>query len=240
MKKRLLTLTAVMILGGAPRMFAQSSILPCATAFLSVYESGLDCTVGTNLEFRGFTFTSSGDGSELRLDSEITVTPDPEGLGGGFTFSGWQNGVVEPSQTATYTIGYSYNIFGDPPTMDGASLGMDPVTGSVTINQQICASGFDCFSEGVDSTQPANDGCGGLPNLSGECWIDSTSLPNISEAISTNTIILTGNASGAGFDAFDAIYDVVPDPGEAPEPVTSMLGMGGLVAIGLVRRYRMG
>jgi hypothetical protein len=245
MGMRLLTLTSIMILGGVPGMFAQVAAgpFPCVSASLAAYTagSGADCTVGTNLEFRGFTFDFSGSGANSDLASLITVIPDPDGLGGGFTFSGWGNGVVGANQIATYTIGYSYAIFGDPPTMDAASLGMDPVFGAVTINQAICPPGFDCFNEGVSSTNPPFDGCGGLPNLSGTCWVATTSLPNISGANSTNIITLTGSGNGgAGFDDFDAIYHVVPDPNETPEPMTAMLGLSGLVAIGLVRRYRMG
>lgn len=221
-------------------MFAQvaGGPFPCATASLSVYESGADCTVGTNLEFRGFTFDFSGDGAVSDLDTLITVTPDPDGLGGGFTFSGWQNGVVGPSESAIYAIDYSAVIFGDPPTMSAAQLGMDPVTGSVTIGQEICPGRTDCFSVDVDSSNPPSDGCGGLPNLTEPCWVDSTQLPNISGANAANTITITGNANGgAGFDDFTALYDVVPDT-TTPEPVSALLGLGGLVAIGLMRRYR--
>jgi hypothetical protein len=217
-------------------MFAQSSILPCATASLSAYAgSGGECTVGTNLEFHGFTFDFGANSS---LASSITVIPDPDGLGGGFTFSGWQNGTVGPSESAIYTIGYTYSIFGDPPTVDASQLGMDPVTGSVTIGQEICPPRSDCFSVDVDSSNPSSDGCGGLPHLTQPCWVDTTALPNISGATSTNTITITGNANGgAGFDDFTALYDVVPDT-TTPEPVTGLLGLGGLIAIGLMRRYR--
>ena len=214
-----------------PQLVAQ--IAPCAPGTLSQYETAGPCSVGTNLEFGGFTFSASGTGSIPILDTLIEVTPDPQGLGGGFTFSGWQAGVVGPGLDASYGIGYSFAIFGDPPTVDASSIGMDPVTGNVNIGEQICPRGFDCFNESVNSLNPPTDVCD-LPGLTAPCWEDTIPLPNLSTAPVTDSITLTGGNSGAGFDDLDNTFHV----SDAPEPITWALCFGGLLAIGLVRRYR--
>jgi|SRR6185312_2225362 len=240
--RKLLVVSSLVALAMIPSLYAQTAgPLPCPTGFfLSDYEArSTPCSVGTNLLFSAFTFSATNGGSS-RLDQLITVTPDADGMGGGFTFGGWQAGVTGISGAADYSIGYTYEVFGDPPAVSGASIGMDPVTASVIIGQTICpVTGGDCYGGvGVNS---ANDpdapdaDCGGLPNLVSPCWTNTTTLPDITSAISTNSISLAGNGDvGGGFDNLTVTYDVIET---APEPTAWLLSFSGLAVAGLIRRY---
>jgi hypothetical protein len=217
---------------------------PCEANTLAFYDAeGFSCTLGEGsggvLDFSGFSFSAAANAGSptLLTDSQIEVTPDPVGQGGGFTFTapGGPGFTVGAGQTATYDIDYSFLIEVDP-FVSGANIGMDPVTGNVGINEQVCADDYTNFNAycptfGVSSLDPSTP-CT-LPNLSGTCWQNSIPLDVVSTASLENSIVLTGSSgAGAGFDALTDTYVVTP------EPATFVLLLGELVAIGLVRRYR--
>jgi len=210
---------------------------PCVDgATLAAYESSAPCLIGDKLEFFSFNFSASTTpGSVSTLDSDIIVHPQTLGFGGGFLFSGFGAATIGANQSATYNIGYSYVTVGDPPTVDASSIGMDPVTGSVGINQQLCPTGFDCFNNSISSLNPPSTLCDF--GLSSPCWESTQNLPaDITNGLVSNTITLTGSANaGAGFDDLAVSYDVIPS---VPEPMNWILGLSGLAAIGLIRRYR--
>ena len=129
-----------------PRMEANTSAAPCVAASLLSYENNGGCELGGGnggiLIFSNFTFSVSSSGSPTILDaSQITVTPDPQGLGGGFLFDGFNVAPVGAGQTATYDIDYSFFIDAGP-ISSGADLGMDPPFGNVSITESICADSF--------------------------------------------------------------------------------------------------
>ena len=138
----LLSVTFLTVL--LPRMEASTQAAPCAVGTLLSYESNqggceLGGANGGILVFSGFTFSSTSSGSPVILDaSEITVTPDPQGLGGGFIFGGFTGAPVLAGQTAQYDIDYSYFIDAGP-VSSGADIGMDPPFGNVLITEAICA-----------------------------------------------------------------------------------------------------
>ncbi len=227
-----------------PRMEADSQALPCQTGTLLSYESNGDCELGGGnggiLVFSNFTFSSTSSGSPIILDaSQISVTPDPDGLGGGFIFGGFTNAPVLAGQTATYDIEYSYFIDAGP-VSSGADIGMDPPFGNVSITESICAdsvfvsapAGLECeipidpFAPQVFSIDDTN------PPAS---WMNHLDLnPRVmSFASIDDTISLDGGTSGAGFDSLKATSTVVDS---TPEPMTLLTTLGGLLAIGLLRR----
>ncbi|HEY3839152.1 MAG TPA: hypothetical protein VGL72_21405 [Bryobacteraceae bacterium] len=229
-----------------PRMEASTQDAPCIAGTLLSYESNqggceLGGANGGILVFSGFTFSSTSSGSPVILDaSEITVTPDPQGLGGGFIFGGFTGAPVLAGQTAQYDIDYSYFIDAGP-VSSGADIGMDPPFGNVSIIEAICADSIfvqatgagpqceipdDPFAPQILSVDDTN------PPTSLSAHLDLkpivTSFANIQTTISLN-----GGSSGAGFDSLTATSTVV-DP--TPEPLTLLTALGGLLVIGLLRR----
>lgn len=168
-------------------------------------------------------------GANPDLASDVLLTPNPEGLGGGFTYTGFGAATLGAGQSAIYTIDYTYTILGDPPTVGGADMGMDPPFGTVSIAEAICGDGLvgDCPSLSVNDTNPPAS------------WTASITLdpPVTSFANVYTTIVLNGGESGAGFDGLSQSFDVNAST-TTPEPLTSAMGLGGLLAIGVFRRYR--
>jgi hypothetical protein len=217
----------------------------CGQNTLNNYDSpGFTCILGEKsggiLEFSGFSFSALDitGAPTLLTDSQIEVTPDPVGEGGGFTFTatGGPGFAVGIGQAASYAIDYSFFLVTDP-LGSAASMGMDPVTGNVGISETVCADDNDtCPTFGVSSLNPPSTVCT-LPNLTAPCWENSIPVDILRNASISNTIDLTGSPnSGASFDDFTATYTVT-DSSATPEPLTSVLGFAGLVAIGLFRRY---
>ena len=158
--QRFLLPLAVLLLGSSLGLEAQVAGPPpnCGVNTLASYETSGPCVLaGSHLEFTGFTFSASTTpGSVSNLDADIVVTPNTIGLGGGFTFSGFQAASVGTGQTATYVIGYTYSILPDPPTGMGASISGDPPFGNVTISESICAdSSFGSSPAVCQNTLPS-------------------------------------------------------------------------------------
>lgn len=232
-----------------PRMEADTQATPCTTGTLLSYENNGSCELGGAnggiLVFSNFTFSSSGSGSQTIIlnPSQITVNPDSIGLGGGFTFGGFTAGPVLAGQTATYEIQYSYFIDAGP-VSSGADMGMDPPFGNVSITESICADSvfvsdtrtlaceipLDPFAPqtfSIDDTNPPTS------------WTNHLNLNPIVTSFASidDTISLVGGTSGAGFDSLTATSTVV---NPTPEPLTLLTTLGGLLAIGLLRRSKCG
>jgi hypothetical protein len=240
--KNLLLPLAVSLIALSSQLEADISPPTCAANTLAFYDTeGFSCILGGGilgegsggvLEFSGFSFSATGTGSPTLLTaSQIEVTPDPVGQGGGFTFTatGGPGFTVGGGQTATYDIDYEFTFVVDP-VVSGANIGMDPPFGTASISEEICHDDEDvCQSLSVDDTNPPTS------------WNSSITLdpPITNFASIDNTITLDGSACGdtpnvpcSGFGALNDTYAV------APEPATFVLLLGELVAIGLVRRYR--
>jgi len=236
---------AALASGGA--LQASNLADPCVTQSLQAYIAldGGQCSVGI-LNFSDFTFTSSGTGGATLLTaSQIELSPAGDGdLGGGFTIApvGPATFSVALGQTATYVIDWFFLI--DPgPRADGASLGMDPPFGDVTITQSYCNDSF--FSTGPNGGTV----CTGRADPSSPQSLQVTTIPPVlTDSIffdpaaqnfaSVRTIItLNGTNGPSGFDSLTGTASVI-DP-STPEPVSSALAAGGLlVTLGLIRRRR--
>jgi hypothetical protein len=228
-----------------PRMEANTQSLPCGTDTLQNYEDKGSCELGGGnggiLVFSNFTFSATSSGSPIILDaSQITVTPDPEGLGGGFIFDGFNNAPVLAGQTATYDIQYSYFIDAGP-VSSGADIGMDPPFGNVSITESICADSIFVQIAGAPlQCEIPND-----PFAPQTFSVDDTNPPTswtnhldlnpmvMSFASIDDTIFLNGGTDGAHFDNLTATSTVV---NPTPEPLTLLTTLGGLLAIGFLRR----
>jgi hypothetical protein len=231
-----------------PRMEASTQVGPCVAGTLLSYENNGSCELGGGnggiLVFSGFTFSSSSSGSPVIVDaSQITVTPDPQGLGGGFIFGGFSGAPVLAGQTATYDIDYSYFIDAGP-VSSGADIGMDPPFGSVSITEAICAdSNFVSTDSGPQCEVPSD------PFAPQTFSVDDTNPPaswtshlDLNPIVTSfadieNTIFLDGGpigtGTGAGLDNMTATSTVV---NPTPEPLTLLTALGGLLVIGLLRR----
>jgi hypothetical protein len=231
-----------------PQLEANSLLPPCVAGSLLSYQSSSGCVLGGGaggvLIFSGFTFsvTNSDPGGNPVLDaSQIELTPDPIGIGGGFIFSGFQNAPVVAGQNVTYNIDYFFLI--DPgPVLTGDDLEMDPPFGNVVITQSICADSFfasptDCESNGVqgvsDSAPQTLSVDDTNPPASFSAHLN-LNPPVLNFANVETAFVLTGGTTGAGFDALTSTSTVV----STPEPETALLGLMGLIAIGIFRCYR--
>jgi len=198
---------------------------------------------GGTVLFSGFNFLP---GTSSYTADRIEVTPEPIGEGGGFVFSlcsqtcgpdiPLEPFTAAPDTTVNFGIDYNWRFFIDP-FSDSASLGMDPPFGDVLITENICVDPF-----------VGNIEVGGCAGGAYSFFVDDTNPPaswNKTIPISPPArngenialaFLLTGGTTGAGFDSLSATYGVVDTL--APEPVSAVLGLGGLVAIVIRRRYR--
>jgi hypothetical protein len=218
---------------------------PCLSQSLQQYQSldGAQCSVGI-LNFSDFTFSSSGSGGATLLTAaDILVTPSTNGdLGGGFSLSAISPGAfaVAEGQTATYVIDWFFLI--DPgPRSAGAELGMDPPFGDVTITQSYCVDSF--FGTGANG---GVDCVGRAASMAPQTLTVTTIPPHLDDSIIFNpaalnfasvmtTITINGTAGPSGFDSTTGTAVVVDS--STPEPVTSVLALGGLlVTLGVIRK----
>ncbi len=125
------------------------SLTPCPTGgTLQSYEDQFSsiatpCANGI-LNFSNFNFQlfQSSGGTPLTA-SQVDLSPTPIGMGQtgvtGFDITGSDNSpiTVAPGQDATYVIDWLF-VIDSGPLAGGASLGMDPPFGDVTITQYYC------------------------------------------------------------------------------------------------------
>jgi hypothetical protein len=217
----------------------------CADGSLQDY-IGSTCVLGGSsggiVVFSGFVFptpviTGSAPATALGA-SDIELTPEPSGLGGSFDFSG--DFSVPAGDTITYDIDY-FLLLDPGPILGGGSLALDP-TGDVSVTESICADSFFgtlggntvCeynTPDGVVDSAPQVFTVASVPPYS---LLDTFLLdPGAYNFAYVDTeIVLTGGETGAtsgGVVVTDTVY-------AAPEPMTSLLCLGGLMAIGIFRR----
>src|SRR5579863_2256579 len=245
--KALLSVSALFLCAQFCPQLVASSVLPaCVTGSLLSYEESSGCVLGADsggvLVFSEFASSVDNPDHVTVLDpSEIELTPVSSGLGGSFDFSG--DFSVPAGDTVTYNIDYFLLI--DPgPFLGGGSLHLDP-TGDVSLTESICAdSSFGTDVHGNTICQ-ANR----LPDSSPQSFSVDNSNPPLSlstefvldpaayDFASVETaIVLTGSATMGASSGGVVVGDSV---GTLPEPVTSLLCLGGLIAIGAFRRRLM-
>jgi hypothetical protein len=231
-----------------------SNLAPrCIANTLSAYEtinSDSVCSVGI-LNFDSFTFVgSTGTGALTDLQIELTpcngvsVIPgavgggclvDPTSLSGGFSISavGTNAFSVPDGQTQTYTIDWRF-VIDTGPADDGASLGLDPVTGGVNVTQTYCVDSSlnpPCTNAlgtvtpqtiSVDNTHPPAS------------LINSVTFgnPALVFADVQTVITLTGVPGGSSFDAVTGTATIV----DTPEPAAFLLVASGLLLLGALRK----
>jgi len=217
----------------------------CVAGTLQSYTNS-DCVLGAvgdaEVVFGGFSLaTAVGTGGATVLDAsqiEVTPTPAPGGVGGSFGFSPVSGDfTVGANQTVTYDIDY-FLLLDPPPILGGGFLFLDP-TGDVSVTESICA---DSFLTADDTLCEYNGPDGAVYSTPQSLFVD-TSNPSASIVLDpaaynfadvATEIVLTGGvtgASSAGVVVADTVY-------ATPEPVTSLLCLGGLTAIGIFRRTR--
>jgi hypothetical protein len=250
MKIFLLPVAVFWVSALTPVLSAQSAAGPsqCQSNVLSFYDSDsfTTCVIGRvsdgGLDITNFTY-SGPEGA----DGSITVSPDvtASGLGGGFTFSGTGFAPQAVGTQQTYIIDYTYVI--DPgPIGAGMSMNMDPPTGDVVITEDLCIDATFTVSNGTTVCQGPNGGIFNAQTLSVNTAtptneFGTTALnPVVAEFETANLqfTFVVGGPDATEPSAFGELIanNTVVDP--APEPLTSALGFGGLLAIGLFRRYR--
>jgi hypothetical protein len=234
-----------------PQLEAGFPYPDCEAGSLESYIDSSGCILGGSsggvVVFSGFAFPDpyNPDGltSPVLLDpTGIFLTPEPNGLGGSFDFSGSFS--VPAGDTLTYYIDY-FLLLDPAPVLGGGSLHLDP-SGNVSVTESICADSYFGVSNGATVCQ--SNTSGGVVNSTPQSLsVDNSNPPySLSASIALNppaydyanvetAITLTGGVSGAssGGVVVGDIIEVVP------EPVTSLLCLGGLIAIGVFRRRLM-
>ena len=174
------------------------SATPCVSGnSLASYETlGVTgCTLGPQtLENFSYSFSQTGGATQLS-DSDIFVTLDTgaSSYGVSLSFSGYN---VASGQTATYTIGYTW----DSRPIDGMGDVLDPPTGVNVLTDGCIGAGFVGTScSGTELSISVNPGS---PNAS------ITFAPTATLGI-LDTITYTGPAS---FDSLEGDASVIPEP----------------------------
>ena len=250
----LLTSTAVYANGLSPFQCATDTVADYQTN----YGTGSDaCSNGIlNFSFFSFEIYQSSGGTALTA-SQIDLSPLSPGQGQtgatGFSVTGLDDSPISaaPGQSVTYVIDWLYNIDSGPVT-SGASLGMDPPSGDITITQYYCLdSNFENGQsyEGVaptcttslEGTRPGvqaltvsttdpNDLC----DDSGDYCASTTFNPPAQAYAEVMTVIqLTGGDDGATFDSVNGSAQIDPP---APEPATFLLIPAGMLLLICIRR----
>jgi hypothetical protein len=220
------------------------------------YNVPFECSVGI-LNYTDFT-------SSLNLNPALVeVTPEPavNGLGGGFALSPISIVAGTSSDPFQVTVGNSVTYYIDwffvidaGPVADGASLGMDPPFGDVTITQNYCTDSFFGYTDAgaLECTTPPTAGPD-TNHISAPQTLTVSTLPapgilNASILFtppayafaSVDTVITIdgdAGAQGSGFDSQAGSPDVIP-PSSTPEPGTFLLLTGALAGIAFLRKRK--
>jgi hypothetical protein len=195
------------------------------------------CSAGI-LNFYAFSFESFGNPvSNLLGSSQIflnPISPPPGGEGAtGFGISGMS---VQSGQTATYVIDWLFDI-DNGPYAGGASLGMDPPSGDVTITQDYCVDSYisTYIAGSAPSCYDAESGVDPAVQSLTVTTNDPTDTvvfnPVAYDFADVMTIIqLNGDEGPASFDEVEGTASVNPEPG------TWLLISAGLLTLGLLRK----
>jgi len=231
-----------------PQLEAGFPYPDCVAGTLQSYIDSSGCILGESADaavvFSGFAFPDpyNPDGltSPVLLDAtDIELTPVSSGLSGSFDFSGSFS--VPAGDTLTYYIDY-FLLLDPAPVLGGGSLHLDP-SGSVSVTESICADSYFGVSDGATVCQTNTSG--GVVNSTPQSLsVDNSNPPySLSASIALNppaydfanvetAITLTGGVAGASSGG----VVITDDVSAVPEPVTSLLCLGGLIAIGIFRR----
>jgi hypothetical protein len=250
MKPLLSALVGLLAAVLTPQLEAGPIYPDCTAGTLQSYIQSSGCILGGGsggvVVFSGFAFPTpqvSPDDTPVEVldPSQIELTPASSGLGGSFDFSG--DFFAPAGDTVTYDIDYFLLI--DPgPILGGGRLLLDP-TGDVSVTESICADSFFATDSSGASVCQTNTQNGLVDSVPQSLLVDNSNPPfSLSDQIDLNPpafdfatveteIVLTGGDTGAssgGVVEGDNVYS-------APEPVASLLCFGGLIAIGIFRRY---
>jgi len=247
MKKLWSTLVFFLAAFLCPQLDADSPYPDCAIGSLESCIDSSGCVLGGSsggvVVFGGFVFPSplNPDGLTGLLDpTQIELTPVSSGLGGSFDFSG--DFSVPAGDTVTYDVDY-FLLLDPAPILGGGSLALDP-SGNVSVTESICADSFFATGPGGATVCQSNGPGGVVDSAPQSLTVDDSNPPfSLSASITLNpaaynfanvetAIVLTGGAAGASSEGV-VVTDTI---GETPEPVTSLLCLGGLTAIGIFRR----
>jgi hypothetical protein len=217
----------------------------CVDGTLQSYINSSGCILGQSgnaaVVFSGFAFPTplNPENAPVLDPTQIELLPVASGLSGSFDFSG--DFSVPAGDTQTYYIDY-FLLLDPAPILSGGGLHLDP-SGTVSVTESICADSY--FGESDGATVCQTNTPGGVVDSTPQSFsVDNTNPPySLSTEFSLDpaaynsanveTVIdLTGGASGASSGGVVATDTV----GIAPEPVTSLLCLGGLIAIGIFRR----
>ena len=202
------------------------------------------------LNFSNFNFQlyqSSGPGTPL-MASQIDLTPTPIGSGQtgvtGFSVTGLDGSsiTVAPGEDATYVLDWLFVIDAGPHA-GGASLGMDPPFGDVTITQYYCLDSNFQNGQTYNGSAPSCTTSleGTTPDV--QTLSVTTDIPNdLTDSIIFNppaedyanvmTVIqLSGGDNGSGFDSASGTSLIDP-PASVPEPGSLLLIPGALLVLG--------
>ena len=252
--RTLLSLVACGLLAGTLQAGGLSPT-PCPAAqTLQSYENQFDssgdaCSNGI-LNFSNFNFQvyQSSNGTPLTA-SQIDLSPIGSlGQTGvtGFALTGLGGSQITaaPGQDVTYVVDWFFVIDAGP-TAGGASLGMDPPSGDITVTQYYCLD--STFQNGplyngsapvcttsLQGTTPDVQTLSVTTDIPDALTDSVTFNPPAQDFADVMTVIqLTGGEVGASFDAVNGNSQIDP---AAPEPGTLLLIPGGLVLVAFLRR----
>jgi hypothetical protein len=242
MKKLLFALMFFVAASLCPRLDASSIYPACVAGSLQSYINSSGCNLG-GVVFSGFAFPAplNPDGATVLDASQIELTPAASGLSGSFDFSG--DFFVPAEDAVTYLI--DYFLLDTAPMLGGASLFLDPF-GDVSATDSLCADSFFGTNGNGNTVCEYN-----TPNGVVELDPQSLSVDDANPPLSLSTsieldpgaysfasveteIVLTGGSTGASSGGVFVGYTIDP----TPEPVTSLLCLGGLTVIAIFRRRR--
>jgi len=217
----------------------------CVAGSLESYINSSGCILGQGsggeVVFSGFLFPAplNPDGLTGLLDpTQIELTPVSSGLGGSFDFSG--DFSVPAQDTVTYDIDY-FLLLDPAPVLGGGSLTLDP-SGNVSVTESICADSYFSTPTMCQYNMPTGGVVDSTPQ---SLSVDDSNPPySLSASITLNppafdfasvetAIVLKGSTSAGASSGGVVVTD---DVSATPEPVTSLLCLGGLMAIGIFRR----
>lgn len=210
------------------------------TSFMNPDPTAVDgpCSIGI-LNYSQFDFESIGAGATLGPGA-FELTPISPGLASegntGFTMSSSSPKTqisVAPGQSATYVIDWFFAI-DNGPIAGGASLGMDPPEGNVTISTEYCVDSFLTLLDNFSPTTPDTCSGNGGAHVPLQSLSVTTTDPHASIVFSTpayqfadvrTLITLTGDKGEAGFDGVSSESSI----SQTPEPRTFLLVFGLLL-----------
>jgi hypothetical protein len=247
MRRPLLALVLFVAASVCPQLDASIIYPDCVAGTLQNYIDSSGCVLG-RLFFSGFTSPTplNPDGAVVLDASQIELTPQPNGFGGSFDFSG--DFSVPAGDAVTYDIDYIL-LLAPGEILGGASLFLDP-SGNVSANESICPDSFFGTDSGGATVCETNTPDGVVDSAFQVLSVNDGNPPfSLSAAITLSpaaynfasvemAIVLTGGATGAtaeGVVVGDTVDALSNDP-PVPEPGTCLFCLGGLTAIGIFRR----